>query len=172
MSKKAAAILLLLGIMGAVESNVSGATQKAFGFNASLISGLPRDRAAEMTGGGSYDLNGRFVAAGGAFQCLSNIIVGQFSGCAAGEGVRWDAVALLESTAFQCTPFEAVKIAVTGDTTAVLVSDFYRQSDGNLASFTAKMIVSDSDLDPIAPGVQNIFVEGIGCATDATVAFN
>jgi hypothetical protein len=54
----------------------------------------------------------------------------------------------------------------------VLVSDFYRQSDGNLASFTAKMIVSDSDLDPIAPGVQNIFVEGIGCATDATVAFN
>ncbi len=51
-------------------------------------------------------------------------------------------------------------------------SDFYRQGDGNLSSFTAKMIVSDSDLDPIAPGVQNIFIDGIGCATDATVSFN
>lgn len=172
MVKKAAVILLALGIVGGIESNVSGATNEAFGFNASLISGLPRDRAAEMTGGGAYDLDGHFVAAGGEFQCLSNIVVGQFAGCSAGEGVRWEAAALLGSTTFQCTAFDAVKTALTGDNTVVLVSDFYRQSDGAVASFTAKMIVSDSDLDPVAPGVQNVFIQGIGCGTDAVISFN
>jgi hypothetical protein len=34
------------------------------------------------------------------------------------------------------------------------------------------MIVSDSDLDPIAPGVQNVWIQSIGCATDAVTAFN
>ncbi len=125
-----------------------------------------------MTGGGSYDLDGRFVAAGGEFHCLSNIIIGQFGGCLAGEGVRWNAAALLESTTFQCTAFEAVKTALTGDKAVVLISDYYRQGDGNVASFTAKMIVSDSDLDPVAPGVQNVFIQGIGCATDAVISFN
>jgi hypothetical protein len=70
------------------------------------------------------------------------------------------------------TAFEAVKTAFTGDKTVVLVSDFHRQGDGDVASFTAKMIVSDSDLDPVAPGVQNVFLQGIGCATDAVISFN
>jgi hypothetical protein len=34
------------------------------------------------------------------------------------------------------------------------------------------MIVSDSDLDPIASGVQNVWIQSIGCATDAVTAFN
>jgi len=35
---KAAVILLALGIAGRIESTVAGATNQAFGFNASLIS--------------------------------------------------------------------------------------------------------------------------------------
>jgi len=54
----------------------------------------------------------------------------------------------------------------------VLAADFYRQGDGNIESFTAKMIVSDSDLDPVAPGVQNVWIQGIGCATGAVTTFN
>jgi hypothetical protein len=86
--------------------------------------------------------------------------------------VRWDTAALLASTAFQCTGSDTVKTAFTGDRTVVLAADFYRQGDGNIESFTAKMIVSDSDLDPVAPGVQNVWIQGIGCATGAVTTFN
>jgi len=169
----ATAMVLALGILGTIESDVSSATNQAFGFNAGLISGFPRNVALAMAGGGAFDLEGRLVKAGGNFSCLSNIIFpGPFFGCAAGEGVRWEAVALLESTVFQCRLFDEVKTAVTGDKVAVLVSDFYRQADGNVESFTAKMIVSDADLDPVAPGVQNVWVQQVGCATDAVVSFN
>jgi hypothetical protein len=164
-------------MLAGIASRVSGAANQAFGFNASLISGFPGGRAAEMTGGGAYNLDRNspdqsFVRSGGGFRCLSNISAGLFSGCLAGEGVRWDTAALLGSTMFQCTGSDAVKTAFTGDKTAVLLADFYRQGDGNIESFTAKMIVSDSDLDPIAPGVQNVWIQSIGCATDAVVSFN
>ena len=116
-----------------------------------------------MTGGGAYNLDrstlsGSFVNSGGGFRCLSNISAGLFSGCLAGQGVRWDTAALLGSTVFQCTGSDAVKTAFTGNKTVVLLADFYRQGDGNIESFTAKMIVSDSDLDPVAPGVQNVWI--------------
>ena len=170
--KKAAVIVLALGILGMIESQVSGAANQAFGFNADLISGFPRGRALEMAGGGAFDPEGR-VRAGGHFKCLADIgIPGPFAGCAAGEGVRWEAVAVLESATFRCRIFDEVKTAVAGDRIAVLVADFYRQADGNVESFTAKMIVSDSDLDPVAAGVQNVWVQEIGCATDAIVSFS
>ena len=59
--KKTAAIVLALGTLGAIESQVSGAADQAFGFNASLISGFPRGRALEVTGGGAVDLEGRVI---------------------------------------------------------------------------------------------------------------
>jgi hypothetical protein len=86
--------------------------------------------------------------------------------------VRWDTVALLPSTTFQCTGSDVVKLATTDSKTVVLLADFYRQGDGNIESFTAKMIVADSDLDPVAQGVQNVWIQGIGCATDAITSFN
>lgn len=172
MVKTAAVVLLVLGIAAATESRISGTANQAFGFNAGLILGFPGGRAAEMTGGGAFNLDRNFVHSGGGFRCLSNITAGPFNGCAAGEGVRWDTAALIESTMFQCTGSDAVKTAFTGNQTVVLVSDFYRQGDGNVESFTAKMIVSDSDLDPVAPGVQNVWIQGIGCATDAVTSFN
>jgi len=165
-------ILLALGIVGGIGSRVSGAANQAFGFNASLISGFPGGRAAEMTGGGAYNPDRSFVNSGGGFRCLSNITAGPFNGCLTGEGVRWDTAGLLGSTVFQCTGSDAVKMAFTGDKTVVLAADFYRQGDGNVESFTAKMIVSEADLDPVAPGVQNVWIQGIGCATAAVTNFN
>jgi hypothetical protein len=159
MATKTAAILLALAIAGGIQSQLLGAGNQGFGFNASLVSGFPGGRAAEMSGGGG-------------FRCLSNIAAGPFAGCSAGQGVRWDTATLLASTMFQCTGADAIKTAFTGDKTVVLLADFYRQGDGNIESFTAKMIVSDSDLDPVAPGVQNVWIQGIGCATDAVTSFN
>lgn len=172
MVKKTAVMLMALGILGGIETNLAGASSHAFGFNASPISGFPRGIAIEMTGGGAYSLDEGLLNAGGTFRCLSNITFGPFSGCIAGEGVRWDTAALLGSTLFQCSAFDTVKTASTGDKTVVLVSDFYRQADGHIESFTAKMIVSESDLDPVAPGAQNVWVQTIGCATDAVISFN
>jgi hypothetical protein len=94
--------------------------------------------------------------------------------CLAGEGVRWDTAALLTSTTFKCTgaATEALKTAVTGDNTVVLKADFYRASNGNDESFTANMIVSDGDLASDIPGVQNLWVQGVGCGTARAVNFS
>ena len=140
--------------------------REAFGFNASLISGFPGGRSIEVTGGGAYSLP-NFVHSGGGFRCLSDIAAGPFNTCLEGEGVRWDTSELLSSTTFKCTgaASEVLKPAHTGNSTVVLLADFYRQGDGIDESFTAQMIVSDSDLDPVAPGIQNIWVQGVGCGT-------
>ena len=58
-----------------------------------------------------------------------------------------------------------MKTAVTGSGRAVLLADFYRAGDGIDESFTAQMIVSDTDLAPNIPGVQNLWIQGVGCAT-------
>ena len=55
--------------------------------------------------------------------------------------------------------------ATTGEDTVVLRADFYRAGDGNDESFTANMIVSTQDLDPHIGGVQNVWVQGVGCGT-------
>jgi hypothetical protein len=174
-NRSAAAMAAVVGLgllfVGGRGSQASGQANQAFGFNASLISGFPGGRSAEMTGGGAFNLATNFVHSGGGFRCLTDVVAGPFSGCLAGQGVRWDTAALLGSTGFQCTGADAVKTANTGDKTVVLLSDFYRQGDGNIESFTAKMIVSESDLAPDIPGVQNVWIQGIGCGT-AIVNFN
>ena len=88
-------------------------------------------------------------------------------GCLAGEGVRWDTAGLLQSTPFKCTgsATEALKTASTDDDTVVLQSDFYRAGDGNDESFHANIIVADDDIAPDVTGVQNVWVQGVGCAT-------
>jgi hypothetical protein len=175
-SRIAGAMAIIFGfgsLIGGAGSTASAASNQAFGFNAPLISGFPGGRSAEMTGGGAYNPETGFVHSGGGFRCLSDISAGPFNGCLAGQGVRWDTAQLLSSTTFKCTgaATEALKTANTGDKTVVLLSDFYRQGDGIDESFTAQMIVSDSDLDPVAPGVQNVWIQGIGCGT-AIANFN
>jgi hypothetical protein len=80
---------------------------------------------------------------------------------------------VLPSTTFKCTgaATETLKAAETGDKTVVLLADFYRQGDGNDESFTAQMIVSETDLDPDADGIQNVWIQQVGCGT-AIVNFN
>jgi hypothetical protein len=159
--------------IAATSTRASASGNQAFGFNAPRVAGFPGGRSVEVTGGGAYNLPD-FVHSGGGFGCLSDITAGPFNGCLTGQGVRWDAEKLLESTTFKCTgaASELLKTARTGDKTVVLMSDFYRAGDANDESFTAQMIVSESeDLDPDTEGIQNIWVQGVGCGT-ATVNFN
>jgi hypothetical protein len=154
--------------------------RSGFGFNGSVKGfGIGEVR---LTGGGSFDpgtANNTVptptptsVASAGGFDCTLAVGQGPLLGCGDGEGVRWDTVQLLQSNTFRCTTSELVRPATTDDHTAVLLADFYRAGDGDEKSFTAQMIVTDErDLDDDIPGIQNLWVQGVGCGT-AIVNFN
>jgi hypothetical protein len=149
----------------------------AFGFNSDAITGFGVGKVL-LTGGGAINVNAKLAHAGGSFSCLQGVEQGPLLGCKSGEGVRWDTANVLASTGFKCTgnPAEAKKTATTstGTTnpdTVVLLADFYRAGDGNDESFTAQMIVSTQDLAPDVDGVQNVWIEKVGCAS-AIVNFN
>jgi hypothetical protein len=158
-----------------------GQQRVGFGFNGT-VSGFPTGKVF-LTGGGAYDRTANFVDSAGGFKCVDeDVLQGPLSisinpndpgPCRAGEGVRWDTAALLNSTTFKCTgaASETLKTAVTSDKTVVLQGDFYRASNGNDESFTAKMIVSDGDIAPDFPGV-NLWVEKVGCGTARAVNFS
>jgi hypothetical protein len=137
-----------------------------FGFNSSEIGGFPTG-AAFLTGGGAYDPETGFVHSAGGFRCTADVAQGPLTGCLAGEGVRWDTAQLLRGTSFKCTgrATEALKPITTDENTAVLLADFYRAGDGNDESFTAQMIVSDVDIAPDILGVQNVWIQGVGCGS-------
>lgn len=80
---------------------------------------------------------------------------------------------LLPSSQFKCTGAtgEVLKTVVTDGNTVVLIADFYRQGDGVNESFTAKMFVSAVDEAPDLPGIQNVWIQGVGCG-DAIANFN
>jgi hypothetical protein len=136
-----------------------------FGFNATDIRGFPTG-AARLTGGGSYNPGTGFAKSAGGFRCTSDVRQGPLAGCLAGQGVRWDTAGLLASATFKCTgsAAEPLKMATTNKNTVVLLADFYRAGDGNDESFTAQMIVSANDIAPDIPGIQNIWIQGVGCA--------
>jgi hypothetical protein len=158
----AAALSLVLGASTAV----AGGSNVGFGFNARDIKGAPTG-AVRLTGGGSFSASTGVAHAGGGFRCTSSVNQGPLAGCLTGEGVRWDTVELLPSAPFKCTgaASEALKMASTGGNTVALRSDFYRAGDGNDESFTANLIVSANDIAPDITGVQNVWVQGVGCAT-------
>jgi hypothetical protein len=159
----AATALLLPAPAWAAQGNTG------FGFNATGISGFPTG-AARLTGGGAFNPDTGLVKSAGGFRCTSDVGQGPLAGCLAGEGVRWDTVELLESTNFKCTGSvaEPLKTAVTDDTTVVLLADFYRAGDGIDESFTAQMIVSAGDIAPDIAGIQNVWIQGVGCASAIT----
>ena len=155
----------------------SSSSNSAFGFNSSNISGFPTG-AAKLTGGGAFNLSTGFVKSAGGFQCTEDVNQGPLTGCQSGQGIRWDTATLLNSTTFKCTgaASEPLKTANTsaGNTspdTVVLLADFYRAGDGNDESFTGKVIISTHDLDPDTLGIQNVWIEKVGCGT-AVVNFN
>jgi hypothetical protein len=151
--------------------------RSGFGFNG-RVSGFPTG-AVRLTGGGSFDPTTASntvpaetsVHSAGGFDCAATVGQGPLAGCESGQGVRWDTAQLLASTTFKCTGSDAAKPATTTSHTAVLLADFYRAGDGNDESFTGQMIVSDGDIAADIPGVQNLWVQGVGCGT-AIVNFN
>jgi len=173
----AAAFVFAASLSFVPASNAQTAGNNAFGFKSAEISGFPTGHA-RLTGGGAFNLATRFVNSGGGFRCTEEVNQGPLAGCQAGQGIRWDTADLLTSTTFKCTgaASEPLKTANTspGKTTpdtVVLLDDFYRAGDGNDESFTAKMIVSTQDLDPAVPGMQNVWIQGVGCGS-AIVNFN
>jgi hypothetical protein len=155
-----AGVLLVSATASAAPGNVG------FGFNATDISGFPTG-AATLTGGGAYNPVSGFVNSAGGFRCTSDVGQGPLKGCLAGEGVRWDTVDLRRSTSFKCTgaAAEPLKTVSTDETTVGLDADFYRAGDGNDESFTAQMIVSAEDIAPDISGIQNVWIQGVGCAS-------
>jgi hypothetical protein len=176
----AAVLIVLVGLVISlgggfgvpVASAASAEARDAFSFNSTDIAGFPTGKVT-LTGGGAYVPGTDFAHAGGHFRCTDSVLQGPlgtakhapFTGCLAGEGIRWDTAQLLPSTALSCTGAETEPLATTGDTTVVLLADFYRQGDGNDESFTAKMAVSDTDLAPNILGIQTIWIQGVGCGT-------
>jgi hypothetical protein len=155
----AASLLVLLGPSAAFASGPN----TGFGFNAPNVAGAATG-AVFLTGGGAFNPTTGFVHSAGGFRCTSHVDQGPLAGCLTGQGVRWDTANLLRNTAFTCTG-ETEPLASTADSTVVLSADFYRAGDGNDESFTAKMIVSANDIAPNVPGVQNVWVQMVGCGT-------
>ena len=162
----------LVALTAVVVVSATAATASAapgnigFGFNATDISGFPTG-AAFLTGVGAFNPDTGFVHSGGGFRCTSDVGQGPLKGCLAGEGVRWDTVDLRRSTSFKCTgaAAEPLKTVITDENMVGLDADFYRAGDGNDESFTAQMIVSDDDLAPDITGIQNVWIQGVGCAS-------
>jgi hypothetical protein len=159
-----AAALLVVGL--GTSPAVAASSNTSFGFNAREVAGFPTGRVA-LTGGGTFDLTPSpdFVHAGGGFSCTEQVNQSLLAGCLAGEGVRWDSDTVLTDTMFKCSAGEALKPVSTDEDTVVLQADFYRAGDAKDESFTANMIVSADDIDSGVDGVQNVWVQGVGCAT-------
>jgi hypothetical protein len=153
-------------VLGASAAGAAG-PNTTFGFNARDITGT--SGAVTLTGGGAFNSSSTSPAhSGGSFSCTAPVGgTGLLAGCQTGEGVRWDSDTLLPNTNFKCLANEAPKPVNTSDDTVVLHADFYRAGDGINESFQANMVVSAHDIDNTLQGVQNVWVQGVGCATGA-----
>ena len=154
----AAALILVIGASAAVAAGPN----TSFAFNARGVGG-----AVALTGGGAFGSSSHPAHSGGGFRCTSPVSSGPLAGCQTGQGVRWDIDTLLTGTNFKCVANEALKPVSTSAGTVVLHADFYRAGDGTHESFNANMFVSTHDIDNDIPGVQNVWVQGVGCATAA-----
>jgi hypothetical protein len=151
----------LMLVLGASAAGAAGPNTN-FAFNARGIGD-----AVALTGGGAFNTSTNPAHAGGGFSCTSPVTSGPLAGCQTGEGVRWDSDTLLTGTNFKCVASEALKPVSTSADTVVLHADFYRAGDGIDESFNANMFVSTRDIDDDIPGVQNVWVQGVGCTTAA-----
>jgi hypothetical protein len=154
----ATALILVIGASAAIAAGPN----TSFAFNARGVGG-----AVALTGGGTFDSSTQPAHSAGGFSCTSPVSSGPLAGCQTGEGVRWDSETLLTGTNFKCVANEALKPVSTSADTVVLHADFYRAGDGIDESFNANMFVSTRDIDDDIPGVQNVWVQGVGCTTAA-----
>jgi hypothetical protein len=170
--------LALLGVAAAVSIVTLGSSAAfasgpavGFGFATRDVSGFPTG-SVSLTGGGAVDLDTLTGHAGGGFSCTRDVQQLFLAGCLQGQGVRWDAESVLSGTAFKCSGAidEALKPETTTRDTVVFQADFYRAGDANDESFSAQMIVSTRDIAGDIQGVQNVWIQGVGCGA-ASVSF-
>lgn len=164
------AIALLAIVLGSAAANATTNTttnamgsRTGFAFVSPHIAGAPTGAVA-MTGIGSFDSSAGTLHASGLFRCTDTVAQGPLSGCASGQGIRWNSSTLVASQGFKCVGGpEALKTATTGADTVAFQGHFFRVGDGQTASFTAAVIVSDHDIAPDIDGVQRTWVQGVGC---------
>jgi hypothetical protein len=156
----------------------SGGSRQGFSIEGDVVT--PAGQHIHLTGGGSFDPSTASNTIGddtkghgnGSFSCVDNFPTGRFAGCAAGQGTHWDSEQLLVSSPFTCGfPGEQGKTAFTQEGVIVLKADFYRAGDGDNASFHANMFVANRDLEPDVDGIQNVWIQGVGCG-NAVVHFS
>jgi hypothetical protein len=144
----------------------------SFSANSDTVAGADTG-AAQIAGGGSFEVGRNHVQGAGAFRCTQSFEQWPLLGCLAGEGVRWSANELLTSVWFQCSGVagESFKQAFTGAAAVVILVDFYLHPGGEFPTATKRVIFADSDIAPDVTGVQNVWIEGVGCGA-GRIAFN
>jgi hypothetical protein len=156
-----AAIAVLLGSSVAVAAPAS----THFDFHSPNVTG--GSGSLTFNGAGEFNAISGVLDAHGHFKCTSTVSSGPLGGCMSNQGGNWDSTLALRSTPFKCTATDpaGVKTATIADDTAVLQAQFFRAGDASTASFTANVIVSQHDIAPDIAGFQNVWVQGVGCAT-------
>ena len=155
------AVAMLVLVIGASAASANP-SRGGFAFAAGDVRGGPAG-AVSFVGGGAFDTAGTFAHGGGAFRCTESVGQGPLAGCQAGEGVRWHTDTALASTPFRCST-DAVKTGTTGPDITAFRATFFRAGDGNTPSFTANVIVAGHDIAPDLDGMQNVWIQGVGCA--------
>ncbi len=155
------AVAMLVLVLGASAASANS-SRSGFAFFAGDIRGGPAGAVA-LVGGGAFDSAGTFAHGGGGFRCTESVGQGPLAGCQAGQGVRWHTDTALASTPFRCAT-DAVKTGTASADTAVFRATFFRAGDGNTPSFTANVIVAGHDIAPDLDGMQNVWIQGVGCA--------
>jgi hypothetical protein len=82
----------------------------------------------------------------------------------AGQGIRWSSTTLNPTQRFVCGT-DAAKTVTTDNGTVAFMADFFRIGDAGTPSFRANVIVSGHDIAPDVPGVQNTWIQGVGCGS-------
>lgn len=162
------AVLAVGALLAPFTNAESQGRRQPFAFRAASISSASGE--VSLTGGGTYDPQFRVAEGGGEFRSKTDITQGPLAGCRAGEGLHWKIDQLLDSSGFKCggSAAEPLKTVVTDGQTIVAQAQFFRFGDGDRPSFTAKIFVSAVDQDPDAPGIQNVWIQGVGCGEATT----
>jgi hypothetical protein len=157
------AIAAVPALVGAASASASVPQHTAFAFLSPHIAGAPTGAVA-MTGIGAYDTSTGSLHANGLFRCTDSVAQGPLSGCMSGQGIRWSSTTLNATQRFVCGT-DAAKTVTTDNGTVAFNTDFFRIGDGATPSFRANVIVSTHDIAPDVPGVQNTWIQGVGCGS-------
>ena len=162
--------LLALGViaalpvlLGATSASAGVPQRTAFAFLSPHIAGAPTGTVA-MTGVGTYDTSTGSLRSNGLFRCTDTVAQGPLAGCMAGQGVHWSSTTLNPTQRFVCGT-DAAKTVTTDNRTVAFNAGFFRVGDAGTPSFSANVIVSAHDIAPDVPGVQNTWIQGVGCGS-------